>query len=175
MRYEQPGTGTFAVEVSNVSQHGLRLLIGETEVLLPFEQFPWFRDAPIGKVLHVELPSAGHLYWPELDVDLEVDSVLYPERYPLVSKVMEKGEGYAAQETCLEWDQDKVDDAVLALLHLTLHDGDRAWKGYDFDVMARLCEKGYLLDPFGKAKSVVLTDRGVARSKELFAKLFGKS
>jgi len=174
MRYEQPGTGTSAVEVTNVSQHGLRLLIGAQEVLLPFEQFPWFRDAPIGQVLHVELPSPGHLYWPELDVDLEVDSVLYPERYPLVSTEMGKGERYAAQKTRLEWDQDKVDDAVLALLCLTLHDGDRAWKGYDFDVMARLCEKGYLLDPFGKAKSVVLTDQGLARSLALFQELFGK-
>jgi hypothetical protein len=93
MRYEQPGTSTSAVEVINVSLHGLWLLIQEKEIFLAFELFPWFRDAPIGKVLHVELPSDQHLYWPELDVDLEVDSVLYPERYPLVSKVREAAEG----------------------------------------------------------------------------------
>lgn len=82
------------VEVTNVSQHGLWLLFNEQEIFLPFETFPWFRDAPIGKVVHVELPSAEHLYWPELDVDLEVDCVLHPERYPLVSRVHEPGEGY---------------------------------------------------------------------------------
>jgi len=87
MRYETTGNGTSAVEVTNVSTHGLWLLIHEKEVFLPFEKFPWFQDAPIGKVVHVELPAAQHLYWPELDVDLEVDSVLYPERYPLVSRV----------------------------------------------------------------------------------------
>ena len=81
------------VEVTNVSKHGLWLLIHEKEVFLPFEKFPWFQDAPIGKIVHVELPSPQHLYWPELDVDLEVESVQYPERYPLVSRVHEAGEG----------------------------------------------------------------------------------
>lgn len=79
--------GTSAVEVTNVSKLGLWLLIHDKEVFLPFEKFPWFQDAPIGKVVHVELPSEQHLYWPELDVDLEVESVLHPERYPLVSRV----------------------------------------------------------------------------------------
>jgi hypothetical protein len=99
MTYETHGPGTSAVEVTNVSRHGLWLLLHEKEVFLPFEKFPWFRDAPIGKVLHVELPSAQHLYWPELDVDLEVESVLHPERYPLVSRVHEAGEGYAPRAT----------------------------------------------------------------------------
>jgi hypothetical protein len=90
-----PGAG---VQVINVSQHGLWLLIHEQEVFLSFEKFPWFRDAPIGKVLHFELPSAQHLYWPELDVDLEVESVLHPERYPLVSRVHEAEEGYQEAE-----------------------------------------------------------------------------
>jgi hypothetical protein len=63
---------------------------------------------------------------------------------------------------------------VLALLQLTLHDGARAWKGFDFEVMDRLFEKGYIYDPRGKAKSVVLSPEGLERSKALFAKLFGK-
>jgi hypothetical protein len=63
---------------------------------------------------------------------------------------------------------------VLALLQLTLHDGARAWKGFDFEVMSRLYEKGYLLNPAGKSKSVVLTDRGLERSKALFEELFAK-
>jgi predicted GNAT superfamily acetyltransferase len=63
---------------------------------------------------------------------------------------------------------------MLALLQLTLHDGARAWKTLDFEVMNRLFEKGYILDPRDKAKSVVLTEKGLARSKALFERLFGK-
>jgi hypothetical protein len=83
---------TDKVEVTNISNHGLWLLLNEEEVFLPFEMFPWFQDAPIRKVVHVELPSPQHLYWPELDVDLEVESVLHPERFPLVSS-MRQGRG----------------------------------------------------------------------------------
>lgn len=63
-------------------------------------------------------------------------------------------------------DSDRIDDCVLALLHLTLHDGVRAWKGFDFEVMDRLFRKGYILDPRGEAKSVVLTEDGLTRSGE---------
>ena len=101
-----------------------------------------------------------------------MESVLYPERYPLVSRVHEAGEGYAPVERQGEWDEDKIDDNILALLQLTLHDGARAWKGFDFEAMDRLFEKGYIQDPRGKTKSVVLTQEGLARSKELFEKLF---
>lgn len=79
------GSDTSVVEVTNVSKHGLWLLLHDQELFLPFEHFPWFRDAPIGKLTNVELPSPHHLYWPDLDVDLAVDSVLYPEQFPLVS------------------------------------------------------------------------------------------
>jgi hypothetical protein len=81
------GSNTSGPEVTNVSQHGLWLLLGREELFLPFKQFPWFRDASIAKILHVEQPSAEHLYWPELDIDLAVESVRHPERFPLVSRV----------------------------------------------------------------------------------------
>ncbi|MGH9319302.1 MAG: DUF2442 domain-containing protein [Vicinamibacteria bacterium] len=58
----------------------------DRELFVPFEQFPWFKDAPIAKILHVEQPHSGHLYWPELDVDLAVESIQHPERFPLVSR-----------------------------------------------------------------------------------------
>jgi hypothetical protein len=77
-------------------------------------------------------------------------------------------------EDSMEYDQDKVDDVVLALLNLTLHDGARAWKGFDFEVMDRLYAKGYILDPHNKNKSVVLTQEGLKRSEDLFEKLFVK-
>lgn len=73
----------------------------------------------------------------------------------------------------MKYDQEKVDDTVLALLLLTLHDNGRAWKGHDWDVLDRLHEKGMILNPVGKAKSVVLTEEGEKRCKELFAKFFG--
>jgi hypothetical protein len=74
--------------------------------------------------------------------------------------------------SCVEADPDKIDEAVLALLYLTLHDGARAWKSFDWDAMNRLHEKGYILDPVGKAKSVVLTDQGLREAERLFQKLF---
>jgi len=75
-------------------------------------------------------------------------------------------------EANVEIDTDKIDDAVLALLQLTLHDGNRAWKGHDWDVLGRLHEKGMIGDPVGKVKSVWLTDEGIQRSEELFRRLF---
>lgn len=75
----------------------------------------------------------------------------------------------------MEYDEEKIDNAVLALLFLTLHEGDRAWKGHDWDAMDRLHAKGYILNPASKAKSVVLTDEGLRRSKELFEKYFAKA
>ncbi len=75
----------------------------------------------------------------------------------------------------MEYDEDKVDEMVLALLFLTVHDGYRAWKGHDWDAMDRLHKKGMIDNPVGKAKSVVLTEEGLRRSEELFIKHFAKS
>jgi uncharacterized protein DUF6429 len=69
-------------------------------------------------------------------------------------------------------DTDRIDDAVLALLYLSLHDGVRAWKGHDWDALDRLYRKGMIDNPVGKAKSVVLTDEGLSESQRLFRKLF---
>ena len=74
----------------------------------------------------------------------------------------------------MELDTTKIDDAVLALLYLGQHDGTRAWKGFDWDAMNRLHEKGYISDPVGKAKSVIFTAEGLKRSKELFEQLFSR-
>ena len=75
----------------------------------------------------------------------------------------------------MEIDEDKVDDAVLALLRLTLHDGQRAWKGFDWEALERLHRKGMISDPVGRAKSVVLTDEGLRRSEGLLTALFAKT
>jgi hypothetical protein len=67
---------------------------------------------------------------------------------------------------------DKIDDAALALLYLTLHDNWRAWKGIDWDVLGRLHDKGMIGDPVGKVKSVVFTEEGLQRAKALFETMF---
>ena len=72
----------------------------------------------------------------------------------------------------MEIDEEKVDDAVLALLWLTLHDGSRAWKSFDWDTMDRLHAKGMIEDPANRSKSVVLTEEGLSRAEELFRGLF---
>ena len=69
-------------------------------------------------------------------------------------------------------DEERIDEAVLALLWLTLHDERRAWKGFDWDVLGRLHAKGLIADPVGRAKSVVLTDEGLRQSEALFRALF---
>src|SRR6266545_6400670 len=76
----------FQAKVSGVSPHGVWLFLGDREAFLPFAEFPWFRDAPVAGVLHVERPQAHHLYWPDLDIDISVESVLDPGRFPLVSR-----------------------------------------------------------------------------------------
>lgn len=74
----------------------------------------------------------------------------------------------------MELDNDKIDEAVLGLLYLTLHDEGRAWKSFDWSAMNRLHEKGYILDPVSKAKSVVLTEEGEREAERLCRQLFAK-
>lgn len=78
----------------------------------------------------------------------------------------------------MEYDKDKVDEYTLALLYLVMHDKDeygaRAWKGFDWDTMNRLHDKGFIGNPVSKAKSVVMTPEGCKRAKELFEKFFAK-
>lgn len=69
-------------------------------------------------------------------------------------------------------DHDKIDRAVLALLYLGIHDEVRAWKGFDWDAMDRLHEKGFISDPRSKAKSVVFTETGLEESRRLLEELF---
>jgi hypothetical protein len=78
-----PGSDTSKAEVTNISRHGFWVLVDERELFLPFEEFPWFVDATVGAILDVERPRPHHLYWPRLDVDLSLESIEHPERFPL--------------------------------------------------------------------------------------------
>jgi hypothetical protein len=86
MKSAVPGPSTSHVEVTNVSPHGFWLFVGDEELFVSFKEFPWFKDASIQEIGLVELPSAHHLYWPALDIDLAVDSLTHPEGYPLISQ-----------------------------------------------------------------------------------------
>lgn len=74
----------------------------------------------------------------------------------------------------MKLDNDKIDEAVLALMYLGLHQQARAWKGFDWEAMNRLYERGMICDPRSKAKSVIFTDEGLAESRRLLEKLFDK-
>ena len=80
-----PGDVISGIEVTNISRHGLWLLSSAGERFLAFDDFPWFRDAPVAKILNVEEPSPGHFYWPDLDVDLSLKIIERPQDYPLKS------------------------------------------------------------------------------------------
>ena len=85
MKSEELGAPTSRAEVANISAQGFWLFLEGRELFVAFEKFPWFKNAPVAKILNVEWPQVDHLYWPDLDVDLSVESIEYPERFPLVS------------------------------------------------------------------------------------------
>ena len=86
MRSAKRGMGTSGVELSNVSQHGLWLVVDGRERYVSFADFPWFREATIGQMSVIERPVDTYLHWPELDVDLTLESIDRPEDFPLVSR-----------------------------------------------------------------------------------------
>ncbi len=78
------GANISQAEVTNIDKFGLWILLEDKEYFLSFKDFPWFRQATIDHILHVETLFGDHLYWPELDVDLSLDSVSEPESFPLI-------------------------------------------------------------------------------------------
>jgi len=80
------GPITSVAEVTHVSKNGFWVLLDAEELLVPFEHFPWFKKATIEQLSEVEWPALNHLYWPQLDVDLSVESIRDPLAFPLISK-----------------------------------------------------------------------------------------
>ncbi len=77
------GKSISRAEVQDISRSGVWLLVKGREYLLPFKEYPWFRDAAVSSVYNVTLLHHSHLYWPDLDVDLELESLQHPDQYPL--------------------------------------------------------------------------------------------
>ncbi len=86
MKSESAGGVTSPVEILNVSPHGFWVMLGDKEYFLDFENFPWFKTATLTALFNVEIYHGEHLYWPDLDVDLDLDRITHPENYPLIAK-----------------------------------------------------------------------------------------
>jgi hypothetical protein len=77
-----PGKNASAVEVTNISAHGIWLIAHDKELFMSYEDFPWFRDQVVKSILNVQEPSPGHFFWPDIDVDLTEEMIEHPERFP---------------------------------------------------------------------------------------------
>lgn len=84
MTLKEHGTNTSEIEVLNISNHGIWLYINSKEYYLSYEHFPWFKEAKVIDIYNVQLLHGNHLFWPNLDIDLHVESIENPEKYPNV-------------------------------------------------------------------------------------------
>ena len=84
MKSSTHGASISQAEVTNIDRFGFWILIDDSEYFLAYEDFPWFRNATVSQILHVDLLHDEHLHWPELDVDLYRDSLSHPESFPLI-------------------------------------------------------------------------------------------
>ena len=85
MKSATVGSDISQVEVLNVSPHGFWLLVAGTEYFLGFDEFPWFRHATVGQLFHVEFSHGQHLFWPDLEVDLDLERIAHPAQFPLIA------------------------------------------------------------------------------------------
>jgi hypothetical protein len=83
MQLQTPGTPILEVEVLNISIHGLWLYVKGKEYFLPYQDYPWFKNARLSEIHDVQLLHDVHLYWPQLDIDLSINNLEHPEKYPL--------------------------------------------------------------------------------------------
>jgi hypothetical protein len=86
MKSDAGGKNTLEAEVTQIDKQGIWILIGEKESFLPFDNFPRFRTATVSAIHNVEFLNPRHLYWPDLDIDLAVESIEHPDRFPLIAK-----------------------------------------------------------------------------------------
>jgi hypothetical protein len=86
MKSHIAGKSTATVEICNISGQGIWILVAQKEYFLPYSDFPWFKDATVAEITEVKLLHGHHLYWPSIEVDLELDCIENVEKYPLVFK-----------------------------------------------------------------------------------------
>ena len=78
-----PGKNTSVIEVTNISAHGIWILVRDKELFMSYEDFPWFKDQTVKTITHVEEQSRDHFYWPDLDIDLTMEIIENPSQFPL--------------------------------------------------------------------------------------------
>ena len=83
MKSKKNGKNTSSVEIQNISEHGFWLFVKGKEYFLPFESYPWFKEVKVSEIQNVYLNHGHHLNWPSLDIDLELESIENPEKYPM--------------------------------------------------------------------------------------------
>lgn len=86
MRSQKAGRNIFDAEIQNVSPNGIWLYVLDKEYFLPYDEYPWFKNAKVSEIYDLELLRGHHLHWPKLDIDLELESLGEPENYPLIYK-----------------------------------------------------------------------------------------
>jgi hypothetical protein len=80
------GTNTSAIEITHISSYGVWLLAHDEELFMPYDDFPWFKNQTVKSIINVKELSPGHFYWPDIDVDLTLEIINHPERFPLKTK-----------------------------------------------------------------------------------------
>lgn len=85
MSLSMPGDNTSAVEITNISNHGVWMPAHDHEMFMPYAEFPWFREQSVAAIVNVEEPSPGHYCWPDIDVDLTDEIIEDPQRFPKVA------------------------------------------------------------------------------------------
>jgi len=78
-----PGKNTSVIEVTNISAHGIWILVRDKELFMSYEDFPWFKDQTVKTITNVEEQSRDHFYWPDLDIDLTMEIIKNPDQFPL--------------------------------------------------------------------------------------------
>lgn len=86
MKSQRPGKNISEAEIQNVSEFGVRMLILDREYFLSYNDFPWFRKASVAQIYNFEFLHGRQLHWPDLDVDLALDSLASPEKFPLKAR-----------------------------------------------------------------------------------------
>jgi hypothetical protein len=79
------GKDISAVEITHISSHGVWLLAHQEELFMSYDDFPWFKNQPVNAIIDVEEVSQGHFYWQKIDVDLTLEMIKHPERFPLLA------------------------------------------------------------------------------------------
>jgi len=86
MNSPEPGNSTSGIAVTDICPDGIWVLASGEELFMPFEQFPWFKSGTIAQILNVIEEHPGQYHWPDLDVDLGIDSIRNPDQFPLKAR-----------------------------------------------------------------------------------------